>query len=497
VTVIGRLLRGMVLSYYSVILTSRPWPDNPLKSHLARGVFIASPGRRAACMLRQRAAREVAVPLNPNAVPEASRAAFDQATGEYLGWIGDPVATLAAAVEHEPDFALGHVLIGALRLLGGEPGHSEGVQTALTAARRNEAKLGDWERAHIAALDAWARDDIRRGAAIWEDILIDHPRDIWALRFAHDTYFYLGDAGNLRDSIARVLPAWSESDPLYGFLLGMHAFGLEEVGDFRQAEVKGRMAVEHNPADTWAVHAVAHVLEMEGRTIEGIGWYGDLKQHWVKAAGLAVHQWWHLALYLIERGRPEEALALYDAELRKTGSGAILDLVDAAALLWRLRLAGVDIGNRWQELAPHWYGHIGEHVLVFNDVHIALTAGLAGDRSAEARLAQSLDGYVAGNKGTNRGISAEVGRDLIAAIAAFAAGNFERAVELMLPIRYQVRRIGGSNAQRDLFNQTLIAAAINADRLPLARALLAERVALKPNSRTARKLYDEVLTRLH
>ncbi len=327
--------------------------------------------------------------------------------------------------------------------------------------------------------------------------MIDHPRDVWALRFAHDTYFYLGDAGNLRDSIARVLPEWPESDPLHGYILGMHAFGLEEVGDFRQAEVKGRSAVERNQKDTWAIHAVAHVLEMEGRTIEGIGWYHDLKEHWTAAPGLAVHQWWHLALYLIERGRLDEALALYDAEIRKTGSGAILDLVDAAALLWRLKLAGLDVGTRWQELAPHWYSHTDDHVLVFNDVHIALVAGIAGDRAAEGKLERSLGDYVGKSKGTNRDISAEVGRHLIAAIAAFAKGEFERVIELMLPIRYQVRRIGGSNAQRDLFNQTLIAAAINANRLSLAWALLAERVSLKPNSKTARKLYDELVARLH
>src|SRR4051812_34248543 len=145
------------------------------------------------------------MPLDSTVVPERSRAALDQATQEYLGWFGDPVATLAAAVERDPEFALGHVFVGALCLLGGAPGNSDGVQSALTAARRNEAKLGAWERAHIAALDAWAKDDIRRGTAIWEEILIEHPRDVWALRFAHDTYFYLGDAGNLRDSIARVM----------------------------------------------------------------------------------------------------------------------------------------------------------------------------------------------------------------------------------------------------------------------------------------------------
>ncbi|HVM85960.1 MAG TPA: tetratricopeptide repeat protein [Candidatus Binatia bacterium] len=428
----------------------------------------------------------------PPSVGSAAKAVA-VATHEYLGWIGDPLATLTQAVEADPDFAFGHTLIGALRVLSGETGGSAGVQAALAAARKNEAKLGAWERGHIAALEAWAGDRIRRAVAIWEEILIEHPRDVWALRFAHDTYFYLGDAGNLRDSIARVLPEWPEDDALHGFLLGMHAFGLEEVGDFRQAEVKGRRAVERNPKDTWAIHAVGHVLEMEGRTIEGIGWYRDLKEHWTPAVGLAVHQWWHYALYLIERGRLDEALALYDDEIRAAKSGALLDLVDAAALLWRLKLAGVDTGTRWKELAPHWYGHIDDHVLVFNDVHIALAAGIAADRAAEARLDKSLGDYIARAKGTNRDVSADVGQALVRAIAAFSAGDFGRTVDLMLPVRGQIRRIGGSNAQRDLFNQTLIAAAIGAGRLPLARALLAERTALKPNSVTARKLYEEVL----
>jgi hypothetical protein len=235
---------------------------------------------------------------------------------------------------------------------------------------------------------------------------------------------------------------------------------------------------------------------MEGRTIEGIGWLTELKAHWTAAPGLAVHQWWHLALYLIERDRLDEALELYDNQIRATRSGAILDLVDAAALLWRLRLAGVDVGDRWREMMPHWYAHIDDHVLVFNDIHIGLLAGIAGDRATQARLDQSLSGHIERTKGTNRDISAEVGRNLLRAIAAFSEQKFDAAIDLLLPVRYQIRRIGGSNAQRDLFNQTLIAAAIGAGKLPLARALLAERVALKPNSRTARRLYDEVLGRL-
>ncbi|HXU58517.1 MAG TPA: tetratricopeptide repeat protein [Verrucomicrobiae bacterium] len=441
------------------------------------------------------------MPLGFSSLPvtlgqEASRAGLDQAAREYLGWYGDPLAVLAGSREADPDFILGEILTGVLQLLSGEPGRSAGVAGCLAEAKAKEARLSSWERAHLAAFDAWSRDEIRLATRIWEQILIDHPGDIWALRFAHDTYFYLGEAAVMRDSLARVLPAWPADHELHGYLLGMHAFGLEESGDYRAAESAGRRAVERNPADTWAVHAVAHVLEMEGRQLEGIAWLSGLEPHWMAAPALAVHQWWHLALFLMERGRFEEVLAIYDRHIRGTPSGALLDLVDAAALLWRLQLAGIDVGERWQGLREHWYGHLEDHVLAFNDAHIAMVAGGLKDRATLERQANSLAGYVAAGQGTNHGIARDLGRAVVEAIAAFAAGDFGRAADLLLPVRYDIWRMGGSHAQRDLFTQTLIAASIAAERWPLARALLAERVALRPASRRSWEQYAEVLRRL-
>lgn len=427
-----------------------------------------------------------------------SRAALDRAAGEYLGWYGDPLATLGEAQSADPDFALGGILTGVLRLLSGERGDSPGVAEALAAARAAEARLSPWEKAHLAAFAAWSRDEIHPAAAIWEQILVEHPGDVWALRFAHDTYFYLGEAAVMRDSLARVLPTWSREHALYGYLLGMHAFGLEESGDYRKAEAAGRRAVELNPADTWAVHAVAHVMEMEGRQLDGIRWLSDLEPDWVSAPALAVHQWWHLALFLIEQDRLDDVLEIYDRHVRGTPSGALLDLVDAAALLWRLQLAGVDVGGRWQGLTEHWYAHLEDHVLAFNDAHIAMVAGGLRDKASLDRQAQSLARYAApgAGEGTNRRITRDVGRAVVEALAAFSVGDFNRAADLLLPVRYEIWRMGGSHAQRDLFTQTLIAAAMGAGRWPLARALLAERVALKPASRPSWRRYAEVLRHL-
>jgi tetratricopeptide (TPR) repeat protein len=277
---------------------------------------------------------------------------------------------------------------------------------------------------------------------------------------------------------------------------GRHAFGLKECGDYRAAETTGRQAVEGNPADTWAIHAVAHVLEMEGRQDEGIGWLRGLQAHWQAAPALAVHQWWHLALFLIERGRLEEVLDIYDNHVRGTPSAAFLDLVDAAALLWRLQLAGVGVGDRWHGLKQHWFAHVDEHVLVFNDAHLAMVAGGLNDKATAEKLDQSIERYLGESQGTNRDITRQVGQSVVRAITAFADGDFARVIDLLLPLRYEIWRIGGSHAQRDIFTQTLIAASLADKRWPLARELLAERVALKPASAPSWRQYAQALQAL-
>ena len=267
-----------------------------------------------------------------------------------------------------------------------------------------------------------------------------------------------------------------------GFVLGMASFGLEETGEYAEAEKAGREAAEINPADTWGVHAVAHVLEMQGRAKDGITWLRGLEPHWAPANGLAVHQWWHLALYLIEESQLDEALALYDAHIHAHPGSIVLDLVDAAALLWRLELLGVDVGARWQELAPFWGAHAEEHVLAFNDVHISFTFTGAGDEAAADRLESSIAAYAARETGTNAEVSKILGLPVIAALRAFRKGDYAGTVESLAPLYKTLAAIGGSNAQRDLLIQTLGVSAYKIGDLELAREIAAERRKLKAGS---------------
>jgi hypothetical protein len=233
--------------------------------------------------------------------------------------------------------------------------------------------------------------------------------------------------------------------------------------------------VEVNTADSWGVHAVAHVLEMQDRPAEGEAWLRRLEAHWAPAAGLAVHQWWHLALYLIELGRLDEVLEIYDGRMKAAPGAMVLDLVDGAALLWRLELLGVDVGTRWEALAPVWAEHAQEHVLVFNDVHIAMT--LRGE--AAVAHAAAVAAYAAVGDATNQVVSRELGLAVMAALRAFREGDYAQVVALLGPVWRRLARVGGSHAQRDLFIQTLGIAAFRAGEVALAREVVAERARLK------------------
>jgi tetratricopeptide (TPR) repeat protein len=285
----------------------------------------------------------------------------------------------------------------------------------------------------------------------------------------------------LRDRVARVLPDWDESIPGYGYVLGMHAFGLEETGDYARAEVAGRKALHLNRRDPWAVHAVAHVMEMQGRLGEGVAWLESRADDWAPDNGFAFHNWWHLALYYLDLGRHERVLALYDREIHPRPTGLALNMIDASAMLWRLGLRGVDVGARWAAIADEWAPKADDRFYAFNDVH-AMMAFVGAGRYAEgeALLARMVAG--AERADSNGMMTREVGLPVARALLAFGRGRYAETVGLLRPVRLVAHRFGGSHAQRDVLSLTLIEAALRAGQHRLAKALAAERMQLKPSS---------------
>ncbi len=424
---------------------------------------------------------------------------FEQALAQLQSYHGDPVETVDEAIELDQNFVMAQCLRAHCGSAMADGEFSEHLRESLASAEKLSDIANERELKHIAALRSWLAGEFKESVDMLESILIDHPRDVLALQIAHLSDFYLGDANNLRDRVARVLPQYDEDIPGYGYALGMYAFGLEECNEYARAEQVGHQALEINRKDVWALHAVAHVLEMQGRQLEGINLYESRIDDWVPDNGFAVHNWWHLALYYLDLQDYDKVLQIYDDMI--SGGTVALEILDASALLWRLHLLGLDVGDRWGTLADKWeeaIQHTGYYC--FNDCHAMMSFVADGrNRQAETMLAK----LKASANGDNYSawMVRNVGLPVAQAINAYAQERYADAAEGLASVRYTANQFGGSHAQRDLISQTLIESAIRSGQHGFARALLAERAAKKGTSprtwlNTARVLdalqcYDE------
>lgn len=417
--------------------------------------------------------------LAVTAADPAAVEAIDASIAAFLAFRLDTGDRLKPGLAADPACVFANVLRGCYMMLMGNRTLVPRAAKSLAAAEAAAAGATAREQAHVAALAAWVGGDFAGAVRRWEAILPEHPRDVIAMRLANFGHFYFGDAEAMRASFARCLHAWDESVPGYGFMLGAYAFAQEEAGDYAAAERDGRRAVEIHPHDVWATHAVAHVMEMQGRADEGVAWITGLEGNFGDCHNFTNHLWWHRALFHWDRGRHDTALDLYDRQVRTESTDDSLDIANAASLLWRLELAGVPVGDRWAELAVRAAERIDDHMLVFADAHFAMALAAAGAPGDAARFAESCSAYAGGTE-TESTVMREAGLDLVASILAFRAGDYGTATDRLTAARPNLRRIGGSRAQRDVFEQTLALAATRAGRWPLARALWSERTHAKP-----------------
>lgn len=405
---------------------------------------------------------------------------FDAAVHAFNIYRGDPVALADAAIACAPDFAMAHILKAYLFGLATEPEAT--VQSiAITKQARMFAKT-EREVSLVAALDLLLANNWTAAAVALDHHNVRYPRDLVALQAGHLMDFYRANARNLRDRIARVLRSWSPAVPGYPVVLGMYAFGLEEAYEYERAEAMGREAVSLEPLDCWAHHAVAHVMEMQGRAKDGIDWMQSRQPHWSGDDNFfKVHNWWHKALYHLDLGQNEEVLSLYDCRLRDGASTVALDLVDASALLWRAHMTGIDVGARWSEVADGWDAHADGSLYPFNDWHAAMAyLGSGKIDKVEGLIEQYRKGTGAHSETTNW--AQQFGLPLIEGFKAFWQGNHDKALETLHGARYLANALGGSHAQRDIIDWTLAEAAIRSGRRDAAEAIANERISVKPHS---------------
>lgn len=405
-------------------------------------------------------------------------AAFDRTLIGYLKYRADAGQRLADTLGADGDFALAHCLKGYFAMLSYKQANVATAQNAAQNARRLGAKATPREQAHIAALDAWIAGDLNRTLGIWEQILSQHPLDVLAFRLAHFNNFWLGRPREMRASVERVKPKWSRELPGYGTILSCHCFSLEECGDYTPAEASGRAAIEIDPGDVWGTHAVAHIMEMQGRHAEGIAWLDELERNWEGAANLVHHLWWHRALFHLERRETDAVLDLYDRRFRNLGSPLTLaqpdlyiDVQNAASMLFRLELLGIDVGDRWTEIADKAEARIGDCLSAFTLPHWMMALAATGRNDAARRM---LDGLraVAATDGTVAQIVRDVALPICEAVLAHRKCDYRRALDLMRPVLGDMHKLGGSHAQQDVLMLLFLDAAMKADCAGDARLIL-------------------------
>jgi hypothetical protein len=365
----------------------------------------------------------------------------------------------------------------------------------LERAQAGAARATSRERRYIAAVAAWAEGDIARAAALHQEQAREHPRDLASLKLGQYHCFNLGDCpGMLRLALA-ALPAAAD----VAFLHGMAAFGFEQCHLMREAEASAHHAIAMERREPWAHHALGHVMLTEGRLAEGLDFMRGVSDTWVGLNSFMVtHNWWHVALFLIDLGREAEALAVFDRQVWGVAKDYSQDQIGAVSLLARFELAGIDVGDRWQDLAGYLAMRLDDHVLPFLDLHYLYGLARAGRPEADSLL-RRIEAFAPKAPPSTRTAWLHVCLPAARGLHAHAQGDFAAALEglgLALP---RLVEIGGSHAQRDLFEQVYLNALVRhggETALAGAQSILQRQLNGQPESLRLRRQAAEAYRRL-
>ena len=403
-------------------------------------------------------------------------------------WIGDWNRVIEGILSHAastgpdlgrvlsacPDFALGQAIRGVSCLLLGRAEMVAVARQAYAAALAG-APATMREMAFVHALGDWLQGRPSRAAARIQVVLNLNPRDALAMKMVQAIHFIMGRPGAMRASVEGVLAAWTDH-PARGYILGCHAFTLEETGEFARAERIGRDGVAIAPADAWGLHAVAHVYDSTGRATEGLTWLTGREASWAHCNNFRFHVWWHRALMHLDLGAHDTALALYDADIRAEKTDDYRDIANGASLLARLELEGVDVGDRWDELADLSENRATDGCLAFADLHYMLAlCGGERDKAALGLIARMQATRPLANEAAR--VIAHPGLHVAQGLHAFATGDYPMAWMHLRAGRADLVQIGGSHAQRDVFDRITIEAALRSGCTEAAEALLRDRMA--------------------
>jgi tetratricopeptide (TPR) repeat protein len=403
-----------------------------------------------------------------------------------LGVLSHSAATpahLGQLLDTAPHFALGQAAKGLFLMLLGRREMQAAARDALTAALGNYEAALPRERRYVDALQLWLEGRPSRAVQMLETVLRDHPADSLAMKMSQAIRFVLGDSEGMRRSIERVMPAYEPGHVGRGYLLGCHAFALEETGDYAKAETTGRQALWMAPDDAWGLHAVAHVHDMTGNAKAGLEWLSGREGAWSHCNNFRYHVWWHKALMHLDLGQTDVVLDLYDREIRNDKTDDYRDISNATSLLMRLELDGIPIGNRWEELSDLCANRTEDGSLIFADLHYLLALAGRGRKDEATQMVRRIHAD-AGRAGQNeaRQRMADPGRAAASGLEAFGEGDFGLAFDHLSQARTSMQLAGGSHAQRDVFERMTIDSGLRAGRLCEVTAILDARRAQRGGS---------------
>lgn len=404
-------------------------------------------------------------------------AAWNETMLAFLAHGASTPEHLAQVLNAAPGFAQAQAVKGLFYFLLGRRELMETARDALSAAKtaQRDGGANAREAHYVAALEECMAG--RPSAAVhqFETVLATWPADTLAMKLSHALRFVLGDSAGMRRSVERVMEISGEDHPGHGYLLGCHAFALEETGEFERAGITGRRALWMAPDDAWGLHAVAHVHDMTANARAGLNWLEGREAAWAHCNNFRYHVWWHKALMHLDLGEVDAVLELYDSEIRKDHTDDYRDISNGTALLMRLELNGVDVGDRWEEMADFSATRTEDGSLIFADLHYLLALVATGREDAIARMLQRLHKDAATREDEIGQRMAVPGLAAARGLQAFGEGRYEEACRNLVAARPSMQLAGGSHAQRDVFERVTIDVAIRAGKLDCATSILNDR----------------------